>query len=75
MPEKLFTVSQAAKLLGVSRQAIHHAINRGIIKAIKGTVEVTRIVKTVQRGLSIPEKELKKYQPSELHMWIGKKKQ
>jgi Helix-turn-helix domain len=69
-----YTITEAAKTLGVSRQAIHDAITRGIIKATKGTVEITRIVKTMQRGWTIPAKELRKYRPSEIHMWVGKKK-
>jgi excisionase family DNA binding protein len=73
MPERLYSVSEAAKLLGVSRQSIHNAINRGILKATKGKIEVTRIVKTIQRGLSISERELRKYRPSEMHQWLGKK--
>jgi excisionase family DNA binding protein len=73
MPPKFYSVSEAAKLLGVSRQSIHLAINRGILKATQGKIEVTRIVKTLQRGLRISETELRKYRPSEMHQWLGKK--
>ena len=72
MPE-FYSVSEAAKLLGVSRQSIHLAIKRGILKAVKGKFETVRIVKTLQRGLRISEKELRKYRPSEEHQWRGKK--
>jgi excisionase family DNA binding protein len=73
MPEKFYSVSEAAKLLNVSRQSIHNAINRGILKATKGKIEVTRIVKTIQRGLRISEKEIHKYRPDSMHQWLGKK--
>ena len=39
MPEKFYSVSEVAKLLGVSRQAIHDAIKRGILKATKGKMD------------------------------------
>ena len=73
MPEKFYSVSEAAKLLGVSRQSIHIAIKRGILKATKGKIEVTRLVKTVQRGLRISEKEIHKYRPDSMQQWLGKK--
>jgi hypothetical protein len=73
MPEKYYSVSEAAKLLGVSRQSIHLAVKRGVIKATEGKIVVTRLVKTEQKGLRISEKELRKYQPSALHSWLGKK--
>ena len=73
MPEKFYSVSEVAKLLGVSRQAIHDAIKRGILKATRGKVEVVRVVKSVQRGLRISERELGKYRPDSMHQWVGKK--
>ena len=72
--QKLYTITEAAKKLGVSRQAIHDAIGRGVLKATKETFVVTKLVKTTHRGYEIPEDELRKYQPSDLHVWTGKKK-
>jgi DNA-binding XRE family transcriptional regulator len=75
-PKKTYlTVTEAAKLLGVSRQSVSGAIKRGIIQAEKGPIETIRLVKTIQQGLRIPISELKKYRPSDLHVWLGKKKQ
>jgi predicted DNA-binding protein YlxM (UPF0122 family) len=73
MPEKFYSITEAAKLLGVSRQSVHLAIKRKILKATPGKIEVTRIVKTEMRGLRISEKELHKYRPDSMQQWLGKK--
>lgn len=74
MAEKFYSVSEFAKLLGVSRQSIHNAIKRGILEASEGDIETVRLVKTKQRGLRISERELKKYHPDETRQWVGRKK-
>ena len=36
-PKKTFTITEAAKKLGVKRQAIHEAIKKGRLEAERGT--------------------------------------
>ena len=62
---KDFTLTEAAKELGISRQAVHQAIQNGTLKA--------RQVKVVKLEWQISAKALKSYSVSELHQSIGKK--
>jgi predicted DNA-binding protein (UPF0251 family) len=66
--QKSYTITQAAKLLGVSRQAVHEAIKNGFLKAKWGEVIVT------QKALLISEESLKSYQVSTRHQTAGKKR-
>ena len=65
----VYTLSEAATKLGISRQAVHEAIRKGLLDAHKG-----KIIKTyVSRGWMISDKSLKKYQVSDSHVTRGKK--
>jgi excisionase family DNA binding protein len=50
--DKMLSVTEAARKIGVSRQSIYRYIERGNIKAFKQEGRI---------GLLIPEEELKKY--------------
>jgi len=63
--KKTFTITEAAKKLGISRQAVHKAILNGSLRARE-----TKIIKTEWR---IPADSLKSYQVSDLHQSAGKK--
>lgn len=52
---KMYTITEAAKKLGVSRQTVHGAISKGRLDAKWG--EVTQTVKV----LLVPESALKTY--------------
>ena len=67
--KKIYTITEAAKKLKVSRAAIHAAISQKRLKAKKGKFIVTREV----IGWHISAKELDKYRVSELHQEAGKK--
>ena len=64
--KKTFTISEAAAALGVSRQAVHEAIKRGLLKARQG--------KIVTIGWLIPEQALKAYKVSVSHQKRARKK-
>jgi len=72
---KKYSIAEAAKEIGVTRQTIHAAIQRKGLKAKHGTFEVERIVKTKIRGWVIDETDLRAYQQtiSEHHREAGKK--
>jgi hypothetical protein len=53
---RMFTITEAAKKLGVTRQTLHGAISKGRLEAEKG--EVTQTVKV----WLVPEPALKNYQ-------------
>jgi len=67
----LYTLSEAANKLGISRQAVHEAIKRGLLEAHKG--RITRTIVQVTRGWVIQADALLKYQISESHVSRGKK--
>ena len=62
---KSYTITEAAKKLGVSRQAVHEAIHRKQLKAEK--------VKVVTEIWLVPESALKDYRVSTSHKLRGKK--
>ena len=64
-PPKSYTITEAAKKLGISRQAVHAAIKRGLIEAERGEI--------VQTVWLIPAKSLKSYRVSDVHQSVGKK--
>jgi predicted transcriptional regulator len=68
-----YTITEAAKELGVTRAAVHHAIQQGRLQAERGTFEVVRTVKVKKKGWRIPVKDLESYRVSSLHQWVGKK--
>mgnify|MGYP001370436803 CR=1 FL=1 len=64
---KTYTITEAAKKLGISRQAVHEAIRKGQIEAQK-----TKIIRVIS-GFSIPAKSLDAYEVSDSHKRRGKK--
>ncbi len=66
-----YTLSEAAAKLGISRQAVHEAIRKGLLDAHKG--KITKTFVYVSRGWVISDKSLKKYQVSDSHVTRGKK--
>jgi hypothetical protein len=68
-----FTITEAARELGIRRQSIHEAIRKGRLEAERGYVEVVRTVKTNMRAWRIPAKSLDAYRVSLLHQELGKK--
>jgi excisionase family DNA binding protein len=64
--KKNFTIAEAAKKLGISRQAVHEAISTHKLKAKKG-----KVVRTVWL---ISSADLKTYQVSLSHQQRGKKR-
>jgi len=65
-PIKYFSVGQAAKELGISRQAVHKACEEGRLKAQKRKVTKTEY--------QIPYDALRSYSVSDLHQAVGQKK-
>ena len=70
---KTYTISEAAKKLGVTRQAVHDAIKRGLLEGDKGTFVQVVEIKRVVRGWRIPEDSLEAYRVSASHKQRGKK--
>jgi predicted DNA-binding protein (UPF0251 family) len=62
-----FTITEAAKKLGISRQAVHQAIKRKLLDAKWEEVPVP------QKVLVISAESLKEYQVSLRHQTAGKK--
>jgi hypothetical protein len=74
MPKKrIYTMSEAAKYLGISTNAVRKAIRKGRLDAAKGEYFVERTIRRKLRGFLITEKALKKYIVSERHLAAGKK--
>ena len=67
----VFTLSEAAKELGISRQAVHEAIKKGLLEAHKA--KITKTIVQVTRGWVIQPDAIRKYQVSESHISRGKK--
>lgn len=66
MPKKtLFSISEAAKRLKISRQAVHLAIKKGALKAKQR--------KVVKIEWEISAESLRSYSVSDLHQTAGKK--
>jgi predicted DNA-binding protein (UPF0251 family) len=65
------TLSEAAKKLGISRQAVHEAIRRGLLEAHKA--KITKTIVQVAQGWVIEPDALLKYQVSQSHIIRGKK--
>jgi hypothetical protein len=75
MPTKKnhFTITEAAKKLGVTRQAVHDAIRKKQLKAKRGKIVQIKTVKTTIVGWQISPESLKEYEVSRLHQDAGKK--
>jgi hypothetical protein len=67
----LYTLSEAAKKLGISRQAVHEAIKKGLLEAHKA--KITKTIVRVTQGWVIEPDALIKYQVSQSHIIRGKK--
>ena len=66
-----YTLSEAARKLGISRQAVHEAIKKGLLEAHKA--KITKTIVQVTRGWIIHAEALDKYQVSDSHIIRGKK--
>jgi predicted DNA-binding protein YlxM (UPF0122 family) len=66
-----YTLSEAATQLGISRQAVHEAIKRGLLEAHKA--KITKTIVRVTRGWLIHADALEKYEVSDSHITRGKK--
>jgi hypothetical protein len=66
-----YTITEAAKQLGITRAAVHRAIKQGRLEAERG--EIIRTITTRTRGWKISPKSLTDYRVSLLHQWVGKK--
>ena len=69
-PQKSYTITEAAKKLGITRGAIHEAIKKGRLEARWG--ERTRLVK--DKVLLISAKDLKAYRVDAARQYSGKKR-
>jgi predicted DNA-binding protein YlxM (UPF0122 family) len=70
-PPKTFTVTEAAKELGVTRAAIHEAIRKGRLEADWG--ETVQIIEVRKKSRTISVNSLQKYRVSLAHQQAGKK--
>jgi excisionase family DNA binding protein len=66
-----YTITEAAKELGITRAAVHRAIKQGRLDAERG--EIVRIITKRSKGWKISKQSLTTYRVSELHQWVGKK--
>jgi predicted DNA-binding protein YlxM (UPF0122 family) len=69
--KKTFTVTEAAKELGVTRAAIHEAIRKGRLEADWG--ETVQIIEVRKKSRTISLDSLQKYRVSLSHQQAGKK--
>jgi hypothetical protein len=70
---KKYTITEAAKYLGVSANAVRKAIKTGRLTPIKGKYVVERTIRRTLTGYLITAAELNKYRVSERHRYAGKK--
>jgi predicted transcriptional regulator len=70
---KKYSIAEAAKELGLTRQTVHAAISQKRLKAKLGTFIVERIVRTKMKGWTIDEADLRAYEISPQHQDAGKK--
>lgn len=69
----VYTLSEAAKKLGISRQAVYHAIKKGLLEAKDRKVVQTKIVKTTIVVKTISASAIESYLVSSRHQSAGKK--
>jgi len=65
--ERNYSISGAAKALGITRSAVHRAIRQRRLEAERG--EIIRIIRTKTKGWKISQKSLDAYRVSLLHQW------
>jgi predicted DNA-binding protein YlxM (UPF0122 family) len=68
-----YTLTEAAKKLGISRAAVYKAIKKGSLVAKDRKVIQTKIVKTAIVVKTISEREIESYLVSSRHQDAGKK--
>jgi predicted transcriptional regulator len=68
---RYYTITEAAKELGITRAAVHRAIKQGRLEAERG--EIIKLVQTKTQGWKISRPSLDSYRVSLLHQWVGKK--
>jgi hypothetical protein len=66
-----YTLTDAAKELGITRAGVHRAIKQGRLEAERG--EIIKLVRTKSKGWKISTASLTSYRVSLLHQWVGKK--
>ncbi len=74
--QKMFTLSEAAKYLGISANAVRKAIKAKPEPRLVATVGKYTLERTIKRELTgylITKKALDNYQVSERHLYAGKK--
>lgn len=73
--KRYYTITEAARELGVTRAAVHSAIKQKRLEAQRGYVEVVRTftTRTRMKAWRISAKSLDAYRVSMLHQWVGKK--
>jgi len=69
--KRYYTITEAAKELGITRAAVHRAIKRGRLEAERG--EIIKFVRTKTKGWKISQPSLNSYRVSLLHQWVGEK--
>jgi hypothetical protein len=68
-PQKTYTITEAAKKLGITRAAVHQAIRKGHLDADWGeTIHIVR-----KKALLIPAESLKSYRVDSSRQERGKK--
>jgi predicted transcriptional regulator len=70
-PKRHYTITEAAKELGITRAAVHRAIKQGRLEAERG--QIIRTITARTKGWKISRKSLNAYRVSLLHQWVGKK--
>lgn len=70
---RVFTISQAAKELGISTNAVRKAIKQKRLPATVGKYSVERVIRRTLTGPLITKRDLDKYRVSEQHRLAGKK--
>lgn len=66
---RYYSITQAARELGITRAAVHRAIKQGRLEGVRG--EIVRVVRT--KAWQIAGKNLDNYRVSLLHQEVGKK--
>ena len=66
---RYYSITEAARGLGITRAAVHRAIKQGRLEAVRG--EIVRLVRT--KAWRIVRESLDNYRVSLLHQEVGKK--
>lgn len=70
---RFYSISEAAKILGISRPAVYRAIAENRLRAEDGTFEVVRMVKMKVHGKRISTDSLHSYRVNTQAQEAGKK--